>query len=58
MSFLCCTEHSSDRAEFLKLCQRIEYTIRALYHIQFEDMMVLSFFEGLVDRNFIYFQNS
>ncbi|GMY12965.1 DUF3754 domain-containing protein, partial [Fagus crenata] len=34
-------EHSSDRAEFLKLCQRIEYTIRALYHIQFEDMMQL-----------------
>ncbi|MED6169657.1 hypothetical protein PIB30_023209 [Stylosanthes scabra] len=34
-------EHSSDRAEFLKLCRRIEYTIRAWYFLQFEDMMQL-----------------
>ena len=35
-------EHSSDRAEFLKLCKRIEYTIRAWYLLQFEDLMVSS----------------
>ncbi|KAG8643877.1 hypothetical protein MANES_11G075900v8 [Manihot esculenta] len=29
----------SERAEFLKLCKRIEYTIRAWYHLQFEDLM-------------------
>ncbi|XP_050941604.1 uncharacterized protein LOC103491708 isoform X2 [Cucumis melo] len=34
-------EHSSDRAEFLKLCKRIEYTIRAWYLLQFEDLMQL-----------------
>ncbi|CAL5185501.1 unnamed protein product [Lathyrus oleraceus] len=34
-------KHSSDRAEFLKLCKRIEYTIRAWYLLQFEDMMQL-----------------
>ncbi|XP_027350271.1 uncharacterized protein LOC113861562 isoform X2 [Abrus precatorius] len=34
-------EHSSDRAEFLKLCNRIEYTIRAWYLLQFEDLMQL-----------------
>ncbi|QHO17720.1 uncharacterized protein DS421_10g314550 [Arachis hypogaea] len=34
-------KHGSDRAEFLKLCKRIEYTIRAWYHLQFEDMMQL-----------------
>ncbi|KAJ9189786.1 hypothetical protein P3X46_001040 [Hevea brasiliensis] len=31
----------SVRAEFLKLCKRVEYTIRAWYHLQFEDMMYL-----------------
>lgn len=35
-------EHSSDRAEFLKLCKRVEYTIRAWYMLQFEDLMVIS----------------
>jgi len=35
-----CAEHSADRVEFLKLCKRIEYTIRAWYLLQFEDMMV------------------
>ncbi|KAL7232898.1 hypothetical protein ACSBR2_010827 [Camellia fascicularis] len=34
-------EHSSDRAEFLKLCKRVEYTIRAWYLLQFEDLMQL-----------------
>ncbi|KAG5100055.1 hypothetical protein JHK82_045107 [Glycine max] len=33
--------HSADRVEFLKLCKRIEYTIRAWYLLQFEDMMQL-----------------
>ncbi|XP_071734922.1 uncharacterized protein [Rutidosis leptorrhynchoides] len=34
-------EHSNDRAEFLKLCKRVEYTIRAWYLLQFEDLMQL-----------------
>ncbi|CAO2167606.1 unnamed protein product [Urochloa humidicola] len=34
-------EHQSDKEEFLKLCKRIEYTIRAWYHLQFDDMMEL-----------------
>ncbi|MQL81947.1 hypothetical protein Taro_014410 [Colocasia esculenta] len=34
-------EHASDRAEFLKLCKRVEYTIRAWYLLQFEDLMQL-----------------
>ncbi|KAH8517741.1 hypothetical protein H0E87_005598 [Populus deltoides] len=34
-------EHGSDRTEFLKLCKRVEYTIRAWYLLQFEDLMQL-----------------
>ncbi|CAO2829813.1 unnamed protein product [Amaranthus hypochondriacus] len=34
-------EHSSDKAEFLKFCKRVEYTIRAWYLLQFEDLMQL-----------------
>lgn len=34
-------EHSSDRAEFLKFCKKVEYTIRAWYLLQFEDLMQL-----------------
>ncbi|XP_022751832.1 uncharacterized protein LOC111300466 [Durio zibethinus] len=34
-------EYSSDRAEFLKFCKRVEYTIRAWYLLQFEDLMQL-----------------
>lgn len=34
-------EHQSDKEEFLKLCKRVEYTIRAWYHLQFDDMMEL-----------------
>lgn len=34
-------EHSNDRNEFLKLCKRVEYTIRAWYLLQFEDLMQL-----------------
>ncbi|XP_030450235.2 uncharacterized protein LOC115672559 [Syzygium oleosum] len=33
--------HSSDRKEFLRLCKRVEYTIRAWYLLQFEDLMQL-----------------
>ncbi|XP_057862405.1 uncharacterized protein LOC131070775 [Cryptomeria japonica] len=41
-------EMESDRAEFLKLCKRIEYTIRAWYFLQFEDLMQLySLFDPL-----------
>lgn len=39
LSFVC-AEHSNDRQEFLKLCKRIEYTVRAWYNLQFEDLMV------------------
>ncbi|KAI8533348.1 hypothetical protein RHMOL_Rhmol10G0001900 [Rhododendron molle] len=35
-------ERSSDRAEFLKLCKRVEYNIRAWYLLQFEDLMVMN----------------
>ena len=41
-------EHGTDRAEFLKLCKRVEYTIRAWYLLQFEDMMVLVIFSSCV----------
>ncbi|CAL9210536.1 unnamed protein product [Musa hybrid cultivar] len=34
-------EQNSDRTEFLKLCKRVEYTIRAWYLLQFEDLMQL-----------------
>ncbi|KAF8400090.1 hypothetical protein HHK36_015965 [Tetracentron sinense] len=34
-------QHGPDRAEFLKLCKRVEYTIRAWYLLQFEDLMQL-----------------
>jgi hypothetical protein len=34
-------EHEVDRNEFLKLCKKVEYTIRAWYLLQFEDLMQL-----------------
>ncbi|XP_022774185.1 uncharacterized protein LOC111316502 [Durio zibethinus] len=34
-------EDKTERAEFLKLCQRVEYMIRAWYHLQFDDLMQL-----------------
>nr|XP_010942348.1 uncharacterized protein LOC105060376 [Elaeis guineensis] len=34
-------ELASDQTEFLKLCKRVEYTIRAWYLLQFEDLMQL-----------------
>ncbi|CAN4117643.1 unnamed protein product [Withania somnifera] len=34
-------ESESDRDEFFKLCKRVQYTIRAWYNIQFEDLMGL-----------------
>ncbi|KAG2649755.1 hypothetical protein PVAP13_1NG130300 [Panicum virgatum] len=37
-------ERENDRAEFEKLCRRMEYTIRAWYFLQFEDMMQLYVF--------------
>ncbi|PIA31413.1 hypothetical protein AQUCO_04900011v1 [Aquilegia coerulea] len=41
MSLANLIEHVADRVEFLKLCKRVEYTIRAWYHLQFEDLMQL-----------------
>ncbi|EEF49327.1 conserved hypothetical protein [Ricinus communis] len=39
-------EDSSDRAEFVKFCKKVEYIIRAWYHLQFEELMQLySFFD-------------
>ncbi|KAG0457866.1 hypothetical protein HPP92_023023 [Vanilla planifolia] len=34
-------EQPTDRTDFMKLCKRIEYTIRAWYLLQFEDLMQL-----------------
>ncbi|KQJ86734.1 hypothetical protein BRADI_4g07450v3 [Brachypodium distachyon] len=34
-------EHDVDRNEFLKLCKKVEYTVRAWYLLQFEDLMQL-----------------
>ncbi|KAE8696144.1 Aminopeptidase isoform 1 [Hibiscus syriacus] len=34
-------QHSTDRAEFVKFCKRVEYTVRAWYLLQFEDLMQL-----------------
>ncbi|XXG49673.1 hypothetical protein AAC387_Pa02g3785 [Persea americana] len=34
-------EDSNQRFEFLKFCKGVEYTIRAWYHLQFEDLMQL-----------------
>ncbi|KAG8089906.1 hypothetical protein GUJ93_ZPchr0011g28213 [Zizania palustris] len=34
-------ERDNDRADFMKLCKRVEYTIRAWYLLQFEDLMQL-----------------
>ncbi|KAG8048661.1 hypothetical protein GUJ93_ZPchr0009g1281 [Zizania palustris] len=34
-------EHEADRNDFLKLCKKVEYTIRAWYLLQFEDLMQL-----------------
>ncbi|CAN6221024.1 unnamed protein product [Urochloa humidicola] len=31
----------NDRSEFMKLCKRVEYTIRAWYLLQFDDLMQL-----------------
>ncbi|CAL4992944.1 unnamed protein product [Urochloa decumbens] len=34
-------ERDNDRSEFMKLCKRVEYTIRAWYLLQFDDLMQL-----------------
>jgi hypothetical protein len=47
-----CSERDNDRAEFMKLCRRVEYTIRAWYLLQFEDLMVL------ISHSFIHLQKS
>ncbi|XP_050234086.1 uncharacterized protein LOC126682436 isoform X2 [Mercurialis annua] len=51
-------EQSSDRAEFLKLCKRIEYTVRAWYLLQFEDLMQLySLFDPVTGAQKLQQQN-
>lgn len=44
-------ELGSDRTEFLKLCKRVEYIVRAWYLLQFEDLMVCGL-SGLSYENF------
>lgn len=34
----------------MKLCKRVEYTIRAWYHLQFDDMMVRKLYQLYIDR--------
>ncbi|KAH9625098.1 hypothetical protein KSS87_018087 [Heliosperma pusillum] len=34
-------DNNSDRLEFFTLCKRVEYTVRAWYLVQFEEMMHL-----------------
>ncbi|RLM98736.1 hypothetical protein C2845_PM06G28690 [Panicum miliaceum] len=41
-------EHEVDRNEFLKLCKKVEYTIRAWYLLQFEDLMASLLFVSIV----------
>ena len=43
-----CAEHEVDRNEFLKLCKKMEYTIRAWYLLQFEDLMASLLFVSIV----------
>ncbi|KAF2322979.1 hypothetical protein GH714_032592 [Hevea brasiliensis] len=51
-------ELGADRDEFLKLCQRVEYTIRAWYHLHFEDLMQLyALFEPIYGANKLEQQN-
>ncbi|XP_078159997.1 uncharacterized protein LOC144555495 isoform X3 [Carex rostrata] len=47
-------EQDTDRSEFLKLCKRVEYTIRAWYLLQFEDLMIMekSNFKILSDEEY------
>ncbi|XP_058102843.1 uncharacterized protein LOC131246595 [Magnolia sinica] len=40
-----------ERAEFVKFCKRVEYTIRARYLLQFEDMMQLYTLFNPLDEN-------
>lgn len=51
-------EHGNDRAEFLKFCKRVEYTIRAWYLLQFEDLMQLySLFDPIYGAQKLQQQN-
>ncbi|KDP41866.1 hypothetical protein JCGZ_26884 [Jatropha curcas] len=43
ISTLSSSIEDGDRAEFLKFCKRVEYTIRAWYLLQFEELMQLYF---------------
>ncbi|AQK39746.1 aminopeptidase [Zea mays] len=51
-------EHEADRNEFLKLCKKVEYTIRAWYLLQFEDLMQLySLFDPVSGKERLQQQN-
>lgn len=43
MPLIYSSERENDRAEFMKLCKRVEYTIRAWYLLQFDDLMVCTY---------------
>ncbi|KAL5648561.1 hypothetical protein ACJX0J_039370, partial [Zea mays] len=50
--------HEADRNEFLKLCKKVEYTIRAWYLLQFEDLMQLySLFDPVSGKERLQQQN-
>jgi hypothetical protein len=42
-------EHEADRNEFLRLCKKVEYTIRAWYQLHFEDLMASLLFYLIQD---------
>ncbi|KAM7278738.1 hypothetical protein ACFE04_005872 [Oxalis oulophora] len=51
-------EDKSVKLEFLKFCQRVEYTVRAWYLLQFEDLMQLyAFFEPVYGARKLEEQN-
>ncbi|CAN6347680.1 unnamed protein product [Urochloa humidicola] len=51
-------EHEVDRNEFLKLCKKVEYTIRAWYLLQFEDLMqIYSLFDPVSGEKRLEQQN-
>jgi hypothetical protein len=43
MPLIYSSERENDRTEFMKLCKRVEYTIRAWYLLQFDDLMVCTY---------------
>ncbi|XP_062196963.1 uncharacterized protein LOC133899934 isoform X2 [Phragmites australis] len=51
-------ERDNDRVEFMKLCRRVEYTIRAWYLLQFEDLLQLySLFDPVYGKKSLEQQN-